>query len=224
MMDILQVIATGDGSHSLLNTALNETYHSVHGAIQESRHVFILHGLQAAEQAHPSQPISILEIGFGTGLNTLLTWMRAKENNTPIIYETWEKYPLPESILLQLNYATELEDTKSFDTIHRAPWNVVTMVAPGFSLLKKQGDVLVDPIEGSYELIYFDAFAPSKQPELWTKDVLKKVTERLLLNGILVTYCAKGQVKRDLASLGLQVESPPGPPGKKEMTRASRRT
>lgn len=223
-MDTIQVIATGDGSHSLLNTALNETYHSVHGAIQESRHVFILIGLQASEQTHPSQPIRILEVGFGTGLNALLTMMHASESKTPIIYESWEKHPLPESILLQLNYAGELEDTKSFDAIHRAPWNVETIVAPGFSLLKKQGDVLVDPIEGSYDLIYYDAFAPSKQPELWTMDVLKKVTDRLLPNGFLVTYCAKGQVKRDLTSLGLHVESPPGPPGKKEMTRASRRS
>lgn len=222
MMDTLQVIATGDGSHSLLNTVLNETYHSVHGAIQESRHVFILHGLEAIEQTHPNQPIRILEVGFGTGLNVLLTWMHTKESKTPITYESWERYPLPESILLQLNYASQLEDMEGFDAIHRVPWNVETALVPGFSLLKKQGDVLVDPIEGSYDLIYFDAFAPSKQPELWTMDVLKKVTNRLLPNGILVTYCAKGQVKRDFASLGLHVESPPGPPGKKEMTRASR--
>jgi len=217
----LKVIATGDGSHSLLNSDIQETYHSVHGAIQESRHVFILNGLQHFATAHPRQPVRILEIGFGTGLNALLTVMFANEHTTQIQYESLEKYPLPESILLQLNHGTELNEVKCFDAIHGANWNVETVITPGFTLLKKHIDVLIEPIEGRYDVIYYDAFAPSKQPELWELEILRKVTERLRPSGILVTYCAKGQVKRDLASLGLIVESLPGPPGKKEMTRAT---
>jgi len=220
-MDSLEVITTGDGSHSLRNASLNETYHSIHGAIQESSHVFIANGLLAVAEKHLGKPIRILELGFGTGLNVLLTMIHAREKKIPIIYESWEKFPLAEHIVAQLNLGAKLGDPKGFAEIHRASWNVATQVNPSFVLSKKLGDILRDEVDGLFDLVYYDAFAPSKQPELWTLGALQKTTDRLDFRGTWVTYCAMGQMKRDLNALGLLVESLSGPPGKKEMTRAS---
>lgn len=222
-MDHLRVIETGDGSHSLLNTTLQETYHSTHGAAQESTHVFIEHGLKATVATHPRTAIRLLEIGFGTGLNAMLTAMEARRSHLVIRYESWELFPLPETIVHQLNYGTMLSDRSLFDAIHLSPWEQPSEIEEGFTLYKHKGDVVRDTMTGPFDLIYYDAFAPSRQPELWSRDVLKKITDMLAPNGIWVTYCAKGQVKRDLASLGLTVETLPGPPGKKEMTRATRK-
>jgi tRNA U34 5-methylaminomethyl-2-thiouridine-forming methyltransferase MnmC len=220
-MDHLEVIATDDGSHSILNTALQETYHSRHGAVQESTHVFIDHGLRVAELTR-KESLRILEIGFGTGLNAALTLLEAGRRNLGITYESWEKFPLPAHVIDQLNYGAILGDIESFHALHQAPWNVITTIRPGFELYKRVRDILAEPLEGNFDLIYYDAFAPSKQPEMWTQEILRKVTSALAPGGLLVTYCAKGQVKRDLAALGLTVETLPGPPGKKEMTRATR--
>ena len=220
-MEHLRVIDTGDGSHSLLHTTLQETYHSVHGAVRESTHVFIDHGLRVVEQRHTGT-IWILEVGFGTGLNAALTLREAGRHGLKITYESWEKFPLPDEVVGQLNYGVILGDPAGFLALHQAPWNVPTLIQPGFELYKRRGDIVADPLEGRFDLVYYDAFAPSKQPEMWTPDVLRKVTSTLSPAGMLVTYCAKGQVKRDLAALGLTVETLPGPPGKKEMTRATR--
>ncbi len=219
-MSSVQLISTEDGSHSLMNTVLQETYHSVHGAIQESNHVFIKHGLEDYATTNPRKPIRILEVGFGTGLNTFLTLLYSVQREVQIHYESWEKYPLPDAIVAQLNYASMLGDPIAFSAIHQAPWNMEVQIKSGFSLLKRHSDILNEAIVSSFDIIYYDAFAPSKQPEMWTRDLFKKITDTLVLGGIFVTYCAKGQVKRDLASLGLVVETLPGPPGKKEMTRA----
>ncbi len=222
-MDHLRVITTGDGSQSLLNTSLQETYHSVHGAVRESMHVFIDHGLKVAEILHPNQVIHILEIGFGTGLNAMLTLMESRRSTMKIVYETWELHPLPDALIHQLNYGSILGDAATFESIHQGLWEKALSLGENFTLFKHRGDVVREPILGQYDLIYYDAFAPSKQAELWPQEILKKVTDRLKPGGVWVTYCAKGQVKRDLASLGLTVETLPGPPGKKEMTRATRR-
>lgn len=222
-MDHLRVIETGDGSHSLLNTTLQETYHSTHGAVQESAHVFIEHGLKATVATHPHTAIRLLEIGFGTGLNAMLTAMEAGRSHLVIRYESWELFPLQDTIVRQLNYGTLLSDRALFDAIHLSPWEQPGEIKEGFTLYKHKGDVVHDTMTGPFDLIYYDAFAPSRQPELWSRDVLKKITDLLAPNGIWVSYCAKGQVKRDLASLGLTVETLPGPPGKKEMTRATRK-
>jgi tRNA U34 5-methylaminomethyl-2-thiouridine-forming methyltransferase MnmC len=220
-MNDLEVIATGDGSHSILNTSLQETYHSRHGAVRESTHVFIDHGFRVLEWLRPG-PVRILEVGFGTGLNAALTQIEAARTGRAVIYESWEKFPLPDRVWEQLNYGAILGHPEVFNALHQAPWNEPTEVGPGFTLFKRTGDLLVDALTGIFDLIYYDAFAPSKQPEMWALDVLRKVTSTLVRGGILVTYCAKGQVKRDLAVLGLVVETLPGPPGKKEMTRAIR--
>ncbi len=217
----VKVISTEDGSHSIMNTVLQETYHSVHGAIQESNHVFIKHGLEYFVTKHPGKSVRILEVGFGTGLNLFLSLLYGGQHQIHIYYESWEKHPLPEEIVTQLNYGEILGDEKAFRAIHQAKWNEQLRIQPDFSFLKRHGDVLTESIDASFDIIYYDAFAPSKQPELWTQDILRKVTASLSPDGIFVTYCAKGQVKRDLASFGLVVEALPGPPGKMEMTRAT---
>lgn len=222
-MDSIQLIATGDGSHSLLNTQLQETYHSRHGAVRESLHVFVEHGLRVVETMKPGKEIRLLEIGFGTGLNVLLSQIESGKRHLRIIYESWELHPLPPEIVHLLNYGSILRDLPAFESIHQAPWEMNVPLSPDFFLLKHKGNVVTDEIKGTFDLIYYDAFAPSRQPELWTAEVLKKVTDRLGVGGVWVTYCAKGQVKRDLASFGLTVETLPGPPGKKEMIRATRR-
>lgn len=219
----MEFIITNDGSHSLLNTALNETYHSVHGALQESIHVFIKMGLTPMMESGIKN-ISILEIGFGTGLNALLTIKEVLAHpNLAINYTSLEAYPLPEEIWMKLNYTDTIGLKEYFQKVHQAAWNQPEIILPGFQLHKLHQtlqQVVFEP--NTVDLIYYDAFAPSKQPELWTLDVLDKVVATLKPNGVFVTYCAKGQLKRDLKTLGLTVETLPGPPGKKEMVRAAK--
>ena len=223
-MSELKIITTSDGSHSLLQTALNETYHSVHGAIQESRHVFIHAGLDPWREQNPNKEIRILEMGFGTGLNVFLTALHTLESCPGIYYESLEVFPLTMDIVRQLNYPTVLGLAELFARIHDASWDEPVEITPSFMLHKRHEDVLRTPFDKMQlvDLIFYDAFAPSKQPELWTMEILTKVASMLKEGGLFVTYCAKGQVKRDLTSLGLKVETLPGPPGKKEMIRATR--
>lgn len=219
-MSSLKIITTQDGSHSLLHEQLNETYHSIHGAIQESNHVFIKNGLGFVKSLGKSE-IQILEIGFGTGLNALLTIQHALTNNQIIRYTTLEAFPIEEEVWSQLNYAVSPESRVWFEKLHRADWNEWVELSPTFHLRKLhttlQGAMLEDD---QYDLIYFDAFAPNKQPDIWELRMLDKVARSMKAGGVFVTYCAKGQLKRDLQSLNLEVESLPGPPGKREMVRA----
>lgn len=219
-MDDIELIPTSDGSHSLLNKALKETYHSVHGAIQESRYVYIQNGLYLKTAESGRKEIRILEIGFGTGLNVLLTALEPVEQN--IYYQSWELYPIEDSLAQQLNYGEKLSNPSLFVRIHEAEWNKSVEIRKSLTLFKKSGNIISDELAGPFDIIYYDAFAPAKQMEMWTFDVLKKVTDTLNPAGVLVTYCARGQVKRDLALLGLVVETLPGPPGKKEMIRATK--
>jgi tRNA U34 5-methylaminomethyl-2-thiouridine-forming methyltransferase MnmC len=220
VMSALKIITTADGSHSLLNEAMQETYHSVHGAIQESEHVFINCGLQYWVERMRSSSLRILEIGFGTGLNAWLTMQYARRHKLSIAYVSIEAYPLEEGIWSVLNYATD-DDQNAFLNLHRASWGTLVDIQPGFMLTKLHSrleDTLLD--DASFDLIYFDAFAPSKQPEMWTLPVLERIVKSMRTDGVFVTYCAKGQVKRDLRMLNMITESLPGPPGKKEMIRA----
>ena len=221
-MNSIRVISTGDGSHSLMREDIQETYHSVHGALRESTHVFIQHGLIHFQNQYPGKPVRVLEVGFGTGLNALLSFHHARQTGLSIHFESWEKYPLPAGLVFSLNYGELLGEAALFKALHEATWNEEVSIQPTCTLCKKEGNVLSDPMTGLFDLVFYDAFAPSKQPEMWTVEVLKKITDMLTAGGAWVSYCAKGQVKRDLAALGLVVESLPGPPGKKEMTRASR--
>ena len=220
---MLKIITTADGSHSLLNEEINETYHSVHGAIQESAHVFIKSGLQYVLERSSSLPISIFEVGFGTGLNALLTLQYLRGRPQAVNYTAVEHSPLGEEIWSKLNYATLLNLGAEYKGLHYSEWGRPHTLAANFNLLKLNNSLQqVELSKESLDLVYYDAFAPSKQPELWSTDVLGKIFESLKPGGVLVTYCAKGQLKRDLNALGLVVETLPGPPGKKEMVRAAK--
>ncbi len=219
-MQSLRIIATADGSSSVLNTRLNETYHSTHGAIQESQFIFIDRGLDFAAQSQKLSQINILEVGFGTGLNALLSLHYAQANTKNIYFETLEAYPLDESVWRELNYPKKTKDESGFQKIHFAKWEEQVAVSTHFSILKREG-LLQEALfsEAYFDVIFFDAFAPNTQPELWEKAMLKKVVDAVKPSGIFITYCAKGQLKRDLKDLGMTVEKLPGPPGKREFIR-----
>jgi len=220
MDDVVSLITTGDGSPSLLNKALDETYHSRHGALQESNYVFIDKGLAFLHQEKNHHEIRILEIGFGTGLNAWLTFQYHLKNGLPVHYTSLETYPLPGDVYSLLNYQFTEAERKSFLQLHQTNWNEVGEMAKGFSLEKVNQPLQRYSSNQKFNLIYYDAFAPNKQPDMWTIETLAKATTLLEKNGVLVTYCAKGQLKRDLKTLGLAVESLSGPPGKREMVRA----
>lgn len=220
-MQSLRVIATADGSSSVLNTRLNETYHSMHGAIQESQFIFIERGLDFwVSQNQTRNVIHILEIGFGTGLNALLALQYAEKNKKHIVYESIEAFPLEESVWSELNYPARTHDKKHFQKLHEAAWDEPIAITECFSLLKRHASLqMATFVNAHFDVVFFDAFAPSTQPELWEMEMVSKVVAALKPSGVFVTYCAKGQLKRDLKTLGLSVEKVPGPPGKREFIR-----
>src|SRR5260221_8051008 len=220
----IEVITTSDGSHSLINNELNETYHSTHGAIRESLHVFIKNGLQFSLEKNPSKEISILEVGFGTGLNALLTLHESLKSELKFQYTTIEAFPVAIELVDQLNYAQQLNfesANKYFQELHLSEWNTRISITSNFVLEKREGKIQeMNFPDEAFDVVFFDAFAPNKQPEMWERPVLEKITKAMKSNSTFVTYCAKGQLKRDLKSLGLKVETLAGPPGKREMVRA----
>ncbi len=219
----ISLIITNDGSHSLQVPDLNETYHSRHGAIQESEHVFIKNGLEHWIQKNQEIELSIFEVGFGTGLNVLLSILKAKELDVKMQYHSIELYPLTREISSKLNYAQQLEcDQYILEQLHSSKWEEQVSISSDFTLVKINDSFEKFESTSTYDLVYFDAFAPSKQPEMWSYSIIKKCFEMLNPNGIFVTYSAKGQLKRDLKKAGFTVESLPGPPGKFEMVRASK--
>lgn len=218
-----KIILTGDGSHSIEVPELKVTYHSIHGAIQESRHVFIQAGLLYSEVFDYAGVHQVLEIGFGTGLNALLTLIEADKHKNRIYYTAIELYPLNESEVRQLNYCEQLhlqQYQTLFEKMHQCEWGEMFEITNYFRLTKIKRDLLDFSTETLFFLIYFDAFAPNAQPELWTKEVFEKMYSLLLPEGILVTYCSKGNVRRAMKAAGFKVEKIPGPPGKREMIRA----
>ncbi len=216
------VIKTEDGSHSLFVEELNEHYHSIHGAIQESKHVFIESGLKHIAIADKSK-ISILEIGLGTGLNAFLTFLENETLNRNIHYTTIEAFPIDMTIVNQLNYPNLLgnESKKDiFTSIHSSAWELENSLSPNFTLLKIKDTLQNIKFTSTFDLVYFDAFGPQVQPDMWKESIFAKIANALHTGSILVTYCAKGEVKRTLKRTGFLVESLPGPPGKREMIRA----
>lgn len=215
------LITTGDGSSSIFVPHLNEHYHSIHGAVQESAHVFLKMGLDLF--LPQSEPIQILEIGLGTGLNALMTLAAADEQ--VIHYTAIEKYPVEQALWSAVNYTKMLNRpdlAETFTLLHTADWNSPFSLSPTFQLLKLQGEIESFEPGQDFHLIYFDAFAPEKQPELWTQVIFDKMFRLLKPGGALVTYCAKGVVRRTMIAAGFRVEKLPGPPGKREMLRAHR--
>lgn len=211
---------TADQSHTVLVEDLNITYHSRHGAVKESQHVFIEAGLRAI-QTHPNERIYILEMGLGTGLNAWLTWEFAQAHKRKIHYMTVELFPLDASIYKELNYVDESK-RQQFELLHSSSWNEVHALDHHFHFEKKQVDIRQLKTENTFHLIYYDAFAPSAQPELWTQALFEKLYSHLQANGILVTYCSKSDVRRAMLAAGFLVEKLPGPPRKREMLRAKK--
>jgi len=216
-----QLILTDDGSYTLFVPALNEHYHSTHGALQESLHVFIEAGFKYVVKNISQQPLRILEIGFGTGLNALLTFLEAEKEKINIFYEAIEKYPLSLETLQQLNYPTLLNAEILFKTIHTAEWEKeISLKNINGILCKKQIDLLDYQPTQLFDLIYFDAFAPTIQPDLWSEEIFRKLYNKLTFGGALVTYSSKGIVKEALRAVGFRLERLSGAAGKRHMLRA----
>ena len=217
-----EFVVTEDGSHTIYLPEMDEHYHSTHGAIQESLHIYINQGLFQI----PKQEISILEIGFGTGLNAYLTFAYGDRKKLNINYFSIEKYPLTETDYLKLNYPQNIfpEYSDVFEKIHRAEWNSVVKISPEFSLQKVHADLLSFEFNSlpQFDLVYYDAFAPGKQPEMWTDEIIQKVASSVKKDGILTTYCAKGSVRRAFSAAGFLMERIPGPIGKKEILRGKK--
>ena len=216
-----KLILTQDGSHTLYVPGMDEHYHSRFGALTESKHIFINAGLASL----PPGDISILEVGFGTGLNALLSALHATREKIRVRYTTLEKYPLDPSLVSSLNYSTLAGEggTELLMAIHETPWNIPTAINEWFTLEKRQTDLTAEGPSGIYDLVFFDAFGPDKQPEMWTDDVISRIASATHPGSVFVTYSAKGNLKRMLRALGFEVEHLPGPPGKRVFTRAVKR-
>lgn len=218
MMELEQ---TADGSYTLYVPELDEHYHSVKGALTESQHIFIEMGLKHSPAPEPR----ILEIGLGTGLNAFLTLLAAEEMQRKVHYTGIERYPLAEETLRQLDYPGIIgkKHEEDYYAIHQAPWEKGTNLSPWFTLHKIEGDFTRHTFQKGYDIIYFDAFAPEKQPEMWEQSLFNTLYNVLNKGGILTTYCAKGVVRRMLQTAGFTVERLPGPPGgKREILRATK--
>ena len=209
------MLLTEDGSTTLYNEIIGEHYHSTHGAIQESQFIFIKDGLNECKK----DEIHILEMGFGTGLNAFLTMLEAEKTDKKIHYHTVELYPISVEQAKTLNFAQILapEKNEDFLKLHTSKWGEISKISTNFEMLKIQGDFnSLDFNELRFDVVYYDAFSPEKQPELWSLDLFKKIYDACNPNAILTTYCAKGYVRRNLQAAGFTVHRLPGPPGKRE--------
>ena len=215
-----RLVATGDGSHTIYIPEWEEHYHSIHGALQESLHVFIRSGFDAVA----ADPCSILEVGMGTGLNAFLTVLEAEQQRRRVHYTALEAFPVAAPLWQSLNYPALLkreEKSNWYALLHTSTWGAMQQISERFHFIKLQQKVQEAIFDaGSFDLVYYDAFAPRVQPELWEADVFAAIYQWMCDGGKLVTYCAKGRVKRTLKAIGFEVESLPGPPGKREMIRA----
>ena len=214
-----KIIVTDDGSSTIHLPEWDEQYHSKHGAIQEAKYVFIKSGLSLFFNSK----IAILEIGFGTGLNSFITFLEAPKNKLTVNYVGVEAYPVAAEEIEKLNYVSQLnalEFKGVFATMHKQEWEVENKITSSFSFTKRKQFFHEINDKDTFDLIYFDAFGARVQPELWTENIFKLMYEALRKEGVLVTYSAKGSVRRAMQSVGFTVERLPGPPGKREMLRA----
>lgn len=220
---MFQIAETRDGSPTVINTSLNQSYHSMHGALRESMHVFIKEGLQFYISKFQPSVVRIFEMGFGTGLNALLTYKFAKNQGLKVLYQAVEKYPLPLDLVQDLHLHRLLDLPESLpEQFHKAlELTEKTLIDSSFQISVRHMDFHeIDFSPGSVDIIYFDAFSPGVQPDLWTFDVMCRCFRALTNPGVWVTYSSKGDVKRALIKAGFHVEKIPGPPGKREMLRA----
>lgn len=212
-----EIITTKDGSTTIHLPDWNENYHSKHGAIQEAYHVFINNGFSLFS----GKPISILEIGFGTGLNAFITFIEAQKNHQSVHYTSVEAYPVSYDEALKMNFVEQIDKNKStvFDLIHKSAWNEVVPISEDFTLVKREQFFQDINDKESFDLIYFDAFGFRVQPELWSELIFNKMYDALKPGGILVTYACRTSIKNAMLQAGFKVEKLVGPPGKREMLR-----
>ncbi len=213
------LFVTNDGSTSIHIEEWNESYHSKHGAIQEAYHVFIKNGLSLLQ----GKSVSILEIGFGTGLNALITLKEAPNFSQTIDYVGVEAFPVAMEMAMQMNYVTQLDDESlqtSFQKMHEVDWEVKHQILPSFSLTKEKKMFQEISHKNQFDLIYFDAFGFRVQPELWSVEIFQKMYDAMKIGGILVTYACRTSIKNAMKEVGFTVEKLPGAPGKREMLRA----
>ena len=211
---------TEDGSHTLYVPEIDECYHSTHGSVQESRLIFIQYGFLESKK----EEVNILEIGFGTGLNAFLTLVETKKLEKKVNYTAVELYPVETSKAILLNYPELIENSKrsDFEKLHTSEWNKWEEISPNFRLNKIKGDFTKTDFTDNFDVIYFDAFSPEKQPEMWTSELFRKLYLCSSENAVLTTYCCKGTVKRAMKDAGFLVEKLPGPIGKREILRAKK--
>jgi tRNA U34 5-methylaminomethyl-2-thiouridine-forming methyltransferase MnmC len=216
---LIKIIKTADGSDTLYSAEFDDHFHSVNGAATESMQVFIQNGFNAFEDK--SLQINILEIGFGTGLNAYLTLREAISQNIRVYYQGIDLFPLPDDILQTLLESIKSQqDSTYFEDIHLAKWNNSVKIHDNFTLLKSHCNWQDAKIKKKIHCVYYDAFAPDKQPEMWTRKLIEKACECLISKGVFTTYTAKGTIRRMLQSIGLTVNRLPGPPGKREILQA----
>ncbi len=215
-------VPTADGSHTLLHPVLNEHYHSRHGAIQESEHIFIDLGLRPKLTGSEGRAVRVFEMGFGTGLNALLTWKLADHLGSVVHYTGLEAYPVEPAAQRLLNYDT-LVRKQGFDLLHACSWEEQHQLSAFFSFTKHEGFLHRYQADSAYDLVYYDAFSPGAQPELWTVEIFERISEMMTAGAFLVTYSSKGSVRRALAAAGFSVEKHPGPKWKREVIRAVRK-
>ncbi len=216
----IKIEPTRDGSNTLASERFHSTYHSIHGALQESLHVFVNEGLDFfIENQKHIPPLRIFEMGLGTGLNAALTWNFAEKNQISVFYESLEAYPIESDLAKQMGYESIHPD---FLSLHQCTWNEPVALSKSFMFKKSLGifeDYVPDENQ-KFHVLFYDAFAPASQPELWTQAVFEKCNQLLITGGVLSTYCSKGDVRRAMQASGFEVEKVPGPPGKREILRA----
>ena len=206
----LSIVSTDDGSKTIFSGCFGEHYHSTFGAVSESKHVFI----EAGYLASVIHPVSVLEIGFGTGLNAWLTLQQAEKLHRPTCYEAIELYPIDDIV------ACELTEDEVFRRLHSVTWEQMMKITSFFILHKRKTDLLQTTFTGKFDVVYFDAFSPASQPEMWRRDIFANLYAVMNPCAIMTTYCAKGDVRRNLQDVGFTVERLPGPAGKREILRA----
>ena len=215
----IHLVITADGSHTAVNEAFDKPYHSIHGAYQESQRVYIELGLRPAFEKFPDSDLRIFEMGFGTGLNALLTAREAQDNRRRVLYTAIEGYPMPIDQARQLNY-DEFFKTAYLPALHESAWQEPIALNPYFTLIKQEGKLEDMQTTERFHVIYFDAFAPSAQPELWEPEIFCQLANLLLPGGMLTTYCSKSYVQRNMRAAGLTVEKHNGPLHKRDILRA----
>ncbi|GHT32344.1 hypothetical protein FACS189434_03860 [Bacteroidia bacterium] len=217
----MKIVETQDGSHTVYAPAFDEHYHSTNGAVQESRYIFINAGLKMCEKTE----IRVFEVGFGTGLNAFLALLEAEQSGKKVFYSTIELYPLAAEDIEKLNYPqlTDCHSEDCFRKIHAAGWGSRVEITPHFSIEKIKADFTEFDLKENVDVIFFDAFSPEKQPEMWSERIFAKLYEHCNEGAILTTYCAKGAVRRAMQTAGFAVERLPGPPGKREILRGIKR-